>query len=250
MRTFNFPRKETLEADDVLLVDGPGGTKTILAAELSNGRILGQTGKQYKIVACVLQNNGSGVWVQIAGAHKSVNVDSISTSEIAITIVHNFSAANVVSFVVCPDETFAKNGYIFGCSVGVTTTVITCARSFSLGGYLSYSGSAWTTNGAGFAGTPSFNTDTGALTIPHDLIGGTIGSVSCRDGTYIAQLGSMAAGNTVVTFHDYAGNVILAPDTSMKLYFNRTVSPLTVVNPTTLNVTGANIWCYGIFEVA
>lgn len=209
-------------------------------------QFIGQDGKRYKTVGCVLQNNGAGVWQQIGGAHKSMNVLSVTTEATTITVNFNFTASNVVSFVACPDDAFALFGYLFGASVGLSSALITCARSMSLGGIVSYSGSAWTVSGAGMSGAV-FNA--GVLTITHSDIGGVMASADSRDGVYVPAIGALGATTTEIKFYDYAGTLITTPDTNMKAYFTRTVSPFTVVSPAALLVSGANIWCYGVFEV-
>ena len=221
------------------------------ALETLVSTILNQTDptKKYKIVGCVLQNNGSGVWQQVGGAHTSLNVLSISTGTTYVRVNYNFTAKNVVSFVACPDDTFIKGGYQFGSDVGLSFTNINITKEHTLGGFIYYSGGAWNVNGnsGGLTGTPTF--DAGILTIPHNTISGVIATVNCMGGKYVAAIEEVGATATKVKFFDYAGNLVTTPTTDMKVFMTRSTSGETLVNPTTLNITGANIWCYGIFEI-
>ena len=208
--------------------------------------IQGVSGERYKIVACVLQNNGSGVWQQIPSAnHKSINVASVTNNTETITVNFGFTAKNILSFIAAPDETFVSKGYNFGSSVGVSSAIIQGYRTASIGGYISYNGSAWDFTYATGVSSAVWSTD--RLTITHDKCSGSIIDASCREGVYICQTGQAAPTVSEVLFFDYAGTKITTPNTNMKCYFSRPGVPLNM-DPT-VNVPGANIWCLGIFEV-
>ena len=205
--------------------------------------------KKYKIVACILYND-AGTWKVISDSeHVPMHVSSVSNDTDDITITYDFTASHVLSFVACPDETFVAAGYEFGSSVGLSTSVITIRKNPSvIGGYVYYDGSAWdrSTNATGFTGA-SFNA--GTLTLNHASMDGYIVNAVCRDGVYLVGVGSLGTTSLALKMFDYAGNLITTADTNMKLYVQR-AEPSKVVNPTTLLITGANIWCYGLFEVA
>lgn len=208
--------------------------------------IKGEDGKLYKIVACAIENDGVGGWRQIAGNHNSINVSSVVADASKIRVSYGFTAKKVCSFVACPDEMFSQNGYNFGASVGLSYADITVGREYSLGGYMYYNGSAWVYSGVGAA---SGVFSSGTLTITHNSIGGLLASCSCRGGAYLTSIGALGATTTEILFKDYAGATVTTADTNMKVYFKRSVSPSTPVDPTTLNLSGANIWCYGIMEI-
>lgn len=216
----------------------------------SAGRIQGEPGKKYKIVACVLQHDGGSNWRQIAGSHKSINVQSVAADASKIRVTFNFTARNIVSFVVAPDETFIASGYLPGADVTTTYADITLTRmARNVGGYISYNGASWAVgNGSQGVTSGSFDGGTGELTITHTSIPGVQVAAAVRDGVLIPHVVSLTDTTTVVKFTDYAGVVQTTASTDMKLYFTRSY-PLEVLNPTTTNVSGANIWCLSIMEV-
>lgn len=209
--------------------------------------IASQTGKKIKIIACVLRNNGTS-WAAIDNIdHAPVNVLSVTNDTNDITITHSFTAKKVISFVACPDETFVQGGYNFGASVGLNITKINIFKSpQTIGGMIVYNGTAWNfTNTFGITGVSFSN---GTLTITHNYMDGYICNANTRDGIYLPSVGSLGTTTSTIKFFDYAGNLITTPDTNMRVYFQRS-APSGKIRPDLLNVAGANIWCYGIFEV-
>lgn len=222
-----------------------GATQEIGAQLAQSMNYLMQTGKKYKIVACVIQNPGEG-WVFIDNStHAKLNCDAISQTTSSITITFPFTASKILSFVATADDVYVKNGLLIGASVGTTSAVLKLSLSLPIGGYVYYNTgtSAWVVPTGMSA---AFNA--GTLTITHPAIGnGAIGSVAGRDGA-IATLGSIGSTTTQIKFYDYAGSLITTEGASMKCFFSRTPSAFNI-DPAILTEATGNIWCFGIFEV-
>ena len=95
---------------------------TFMEANLNVGG--GALPSNYKIVACVLRNTGSG-WFAIDDAtHAPLNIDSVSDTATAVNVDYtSLGATEVVYGAAIADETFAGI-YDFGTSVGLTSTGI------------------------------------------------------------------------------------------------------------------------------
>lgn len=209
-------------------------------------KVIGETGKTIKVVACVIRNSGSG-WQFINDAgHAPLNCASVSNDNSKITITYNFTAKKVVSFVACPDETMASDFMSMGASVGVDTALINLYQNKSMGGYIYYDGANWVFNSAEGVSGVSFSN--GVLTITHSAITGIKGSVECRTGALLANLGSLGTTTTEVYFRDYTGALATSPTTDMKIYFERDSSNL-VLSPNNYINSNGNIWCLGVFEI-
>lgn len=106
-------------------------------------------------------------------------------------------------------------------------------RAFKdLYGYVSYNGSAWVASSSCVANiSAAFNNTTGELTITHDGMSADAGhlafhslNIEMRDsagGLIHARVVSSNWTTIVVKFYDATGNVILTPNTNMRLWFNR-----------------------------
>lgn len=219
------------------------GIEAQLSAML-NHEVIGEDGKKLKIVACVIRNTGSG-WKQIGGNHIPINVSSVTQDKSKITINYSFKAKNVVSFVAVPDETMAEEDFFMGSSVGLDSANIYITQNKSLGSYVYYNGSTWASKGDNGI-TATFNN--GILTITHSAITGVKVSANCRDGAYIAQVGSLGTTTTQICFYDYSGKLVTTPNTKMKVYWERT-SQHQPIDPATYVSSGGNIWVLGVMEV-
>ena len=225
-------------------------TDVVVQSELTavNNRIntLLETGKKYKIVACVLRNN-NGTWEQIGGGdHAPINVTSITQDSNFINVNFSFTAKNVVSFVACPDEEFAKLGYDIGSSVGITQARIQIFQNRVLSGFLQYTKSTGDFNRYDDISSASINTTTGLITINHGNIGSQFGrSYGVRYGKYIVAFDSLGATTDTFKLFDYSGNAVVDPDD-----FQLTWSAFATggIAPSQANQQG-NIWCLGIFEI-
>ncbi|MBW2408938.1 MAG: hypothetical protein JRF72_04005 [Deltaproteobacteria bacterium] len=92
----------------------------ILSVALS---IFGQTqiyrcaDNRIEVAGTIRSIDDSGWFVIDDEVHKPLNIASIGVSEGYIKINYTFTASTIHSFIACPDETFAKAGYIFGTTV-------------------------------------------------------------------------------------------------------------------------------------
>lgn len=220
-------------------------------------------GKKYEIVAGVIRNSNDGNgWVLITEPavlkHSSLNVDSVSNDDSVITINYaGMGAKKTVSFLCGPDDTFQRAGLFVGASVTEANATIACHfQKKKVCDYISYNGSAWVSQ-AGVVTNFAFNA--GVLTLTHpktrlDSLGYDC-QVTARGTAYACQAGSISQTTTDITWTDWAGALITAPNTNMKAFFSRGEASWDVTvneNPNVLhtaNYPGSNIWFIGIFEV-
>lgn len=83
-----------------------------------------ETGRRYRMVACVMRNSGSG-WAYIDDSdHAPIGLSTISVTTSGGADVlrtgYDFTASRVLSLFGGPDETLASRGLLFGPSVGLT----------------------------------------------------------------------------------------------------------------------------------
>lgn len=240
---------------------GDGSTEwadlpVVLTGEMNSGNISGETGKNYKVVACVLRNTGSG-WAALNNSlHAPVGVESVTSNNESITINYSFTAAKVVSLVVTPDETFSGMGLFCGASVGDHTAVIKIFESPKIqGGYVRYTGGSWVLTGQG---TSEMTTSYagGVLTITGPSMSALtevepgIAQVTGRDGSPRAVVGANGVAHDVINISwlDSSDNVITTPNATHRAFFTK-MSPTSQVNPSLLISGSGNFWVYGIFEV-
>ena len=224
--------------------DKPRNSTEFWLNEIAKGNVLNISGKQYKIVACVLRNV-SGTWQQIGGDHAPINIDSITQTDSFVQVHYNFTAKNVVSFVACPDEDFGSLGYFIGASVGVDVANIEINQQICAGGYIAWNGTGFDRNGDVLSATVDSN---GIITINHKSTGNSFGrSVSGRDGKILVSVTRAGATADTVIVKDYSGTDITTPTTDFKIFWSNSGSP-ELVNPKDANTSG-NIWCFGIMEV-
>jgi hypothetical protein len=225
---------------------------------LLGSQIKGTDNKKYKIVACVLRNDGSGWYALNDTGHVPVNVTSVTNTSSVITINYGFTGTKVVSLVCVPDETLAAYGFTFGASVNLDNANITVARTTQMvSAYVSYNGTGWDVTTSGASGNvtfTSFSSTTGIIILTHDPIDYAYAGATIRSGTggIDVVLESVNTTTTQIKFRDSAGNAILTPNTNMKAYVNR-FSPTHSIDPNTLTTAQypfSNIWVYGIMEVS
>ena len=78
--------------------------------------------KDVRIVSGVLRNSGEGWQLIEDRSHSSLNCNSVYSVDSAGFITVDYSGINaksVISFIAVPDESFAKDGYSCGASVGL-----------------------------------------------------------------------------------------------------------------------------------
>jgi hypothetical protein len=240
---------------------GDGSTEwadlpVVLTGDLNSGNISGETGKNYKIVACVLRNTGSGWSALNNSGHAPVGVESVTSDNESITINYSFTAAKIVSLVVTPDETFSGMGLFCGASVGDHAAVIKIFESPKIqGGFVRYTGGIWVLTGPG---TSEMTTSYagGVLTITGPSMSALtevepgIAQVTGRDGSPRAVVGANGVAHDVINISwlDSSDNVITTPNATHKAFFTK-MSPTSQVNPSLLISGSGNLWVYGIFEV-
>jgi hypothetical protein len=225
--------------------------------------LVGVNGRKYKAVLCALRNDGTG-WNTIEdSAHRSTNVTSVTQDSTAIILNYAGIAANrVVSLSIVPDETFAGT-LEFGASVGLTDARISIRRRILYSDYITYDGSAWTSQTGRFAVT-AFSAGVATLTHANVFNRADGGSplevhVTGRDGAsagYRYQVASSGIGNTItyVAIRDNSGTLLASPTNNIRFFIDRGLYS-EVVNPSDVNTnTGywpnSNIWVFGVFEIA
>ena len=214
-------------------------------------------GKQFKILGCILRNTGTGWALVSTTGHVPLNATGAITSDATkITLNYGFTAKNLVTFHVTPDETFAQKGIFIGASVDLPNATIYLSRIVALHGKVYYNGSAWVKSGD----ISSVAFDAGKLTITHASLGTAEGLVStslvpsvsleCAGGTrpdIYPENGAITDTTSEIYLYDAAGALITTPTTDMILYWNR--GGLQNIDPSTLVSASGNIWVSGIFEV-
>ena len=203
--------------------------------------------KKYKVVACVIRNI-NGTWQALTtNDHSTINVSSITQDTTWINVNFTFTCKNVISFVACPDEDFAKKGYFIGSSVGTNQAKIQIHQEINRSGYFSYVKATGLFTRYGDVSAVSINTTTGLITITHNDSGNGFGrSYEVRYNKYVVGFESVGGTTDTIKLYDHSGNVIVDPD-DFALSWSANSSP-TKVTPANADQSG-NIWCYGIFEI-
>ena len=220
-------------------------------ADIANTLIKGTDGKKYKIVACTLRSTNN-VWEIISDSiHHPINVLSVSSDADKITLFFNFESTGIGSLVCTPDDTYAQYGLQFGASVGTGQAIITPRVNRTIGGYITCDGTNFSV--ANCEGITSAAWSADKLVITHPSVEQAVpniykSTVAHRGGNYIAQMGGMGTLNADVEFYDFTGTRITTPNINMKIYFTRPISGKPDMD--TLDISGSNIWVFGIFEVA
>jgi hypothetical protein len=75
-------------------------------------------------------------WISVvtlnAGGHVPIGVTSVTHNATSVTLTFDFTATQIHTFVVTPDETYAVDGIFCGASVGFTTAVIKFGKDGAL----------------------------------------------------------------------------------------------------------------------
>ncbi len=222
------------------------------------------SGKKFGIVAGVIRNQGSG-WALIndgtdglMGGHRPLNIDSIEYDAVQQRIKVNYptlGAKKVISFAAVPDETFAVNGFQFGCSVAPDYCTINIGKPAPIiSARVYYNGSAWVVEGksgdGALAATPWSGT---AVRVTHASIPEAYPMV-CPFGssTYRPVIDAVTDGQTNIKFLDSSGSVVTTPDTNMDCFLYRGTGSIKKVDPNTITdalYPWSNIWLLGIMEL-
>ena len=245
IKYLSFNSSQGLPENAVVLATCTTGTGILTPILQTLGfNTLLQKGASYKLVACVIRNI-NGTWQQIGGTHKSLNVASISQTENYIQVNFDFTAKNVVSINVTPDEDFAALGYTIGASVGLQNANIYLFNKRPICGVIYYY------NGQFVSSNPDFvigGFDGGVLTITHPKADNNYVNIS-PDGRKTIQYGVVAESQTTtkVYIRDWSGNLINTPSANIQFYLERRRD--TVGLPVADADQNGNIWVFGIMEV-
>lgn len=231
----------------------PSATRAALDAVLA-GPIKGEAGRDLRLVAGVIRNDGSpSYWQPIDDSgHSPVNVDSVSTTTSAIVVdFTSLGASKIVSFAVVPDEQFAKLGFTAGASVSLTQAAIYLQQVKPFADYVYYDGSAWQSSNGVFS--LSFNPATGVLTCTHEEIpaGTAVFDVSVTGrGTLLASSHGASTSTALVRWHNYSGTLQTAASTDMKAFVSHgSNGPLDPQQIDTTKYPSSNLWFIAIVEV-
>lgn len=129
--------------------------------------------KKLKFIACAIRNTGSGFQLINDAEHNPIGVTSVTNDTDKIILNYDFTAKEVISLVVTPDEIMAKNGIIVGSSVGTSLSNIHVYKMMAINGYITKSGGSnpvYTVDQSlsrGVASATQFGTD--VMNVNHDL---------------------------------------------------------------------------------
>jgi hypothetical protein len=189
----------------------------------------------------------------------------LSTDKSEIVINHPKVNPSDIPQVISPISGGENAHY----AVSYTDTQVIVRLLKDLAGHIYYDGTQFKYLGANVNNFSfSFDNSTGELTVSHDQIGSSNAysvTLNKRDGYHEPILTGPLTNSFKVKFYDSAGNVVLTPDTSMRMYFSRPnakyKSPLSSTskvlvkrdhckaNANNVVNTGANIWIHGLMEL-
>jgi hypothetical protein len=212
-----------------------------------NGVLKGDTGGNFRVIACTLRNTGSGFAILNDANHEPIGVTSVTTAgdNMSLTLNYSFTATQVGALVVTADDTLATLGYVFGSSVGLTSSVIYASQPGGWGDYLSWNGSAWVSLN-GYITSASMNGTTGEVTANHASMTPIGGSVVSRSDTKRASMEGLGATTTNFKLMDNAGVSVKTPTTDNRVWIQR--AGARQVPMTELIQSNSNIWVFGIMR--
>lgn len=246
---------ESITGTDGVRALTPAGLAAVLDALSTSNRgfVSGGPGTDYRVVAGVLRNTGSGFTVLDDAAHTPIGIASVSSDATKITVNYSFTAATVGGLVVACDETFAQLGYVPGPSVGLSSSDINISQPGGWADYVSWNGTSWDSFN-GLVTSTSINGTTGLITCNHAAItldGGSKvgGAVTIRTaGANRVSLDSLGATSTTFTVYPYNSTTsVKAASTDMRFWITRSGSRQ--VSPNEMVQANSNLWVFGIFEV-
>lgn len=193
---------------------------------------VGDSNGKYRHQAAVIRIMG-GVWQFIDDAnHAKIEFDLISIegsgTSAYIRLTYGFTASKVGAIVVNTDESFARYGYMAGCSISPTHVDIGISQvSTGLADYVYLNGADWVSNTGVFTGL-SWN-GAGKLTLTHARANpypkpantSLSLSVTGREGCRVAAGAGSTETTTAIEFRDAAGALRPAAATDMKCYVMR-----------------------------
>lgn len=240
--------------------DAPG-----LAAKFGPFSVGDGNGK-YRHQAAVIRMVG-GVWQFIDDAnHAKIGFDSISIegsgTSAYIRLTYGFTASKVGAIVVNTDESFARYGYMAGCSISPTHVDIGISQvTTGIADYVYFDGTNWVSNTGAF--TSLVWNNAGKLTLTHARANPNPKpadtplsfSVTGREGCRVFAGAGSTDTTTVIEFRDAAGALRPTAATDMKCYVIRHTTgagAVRRVDPTeaSLELGASNFWIHGLQEIA
>jgi len=79
-------------------------------------------------VAAAIRNTGHGWHVITNDDHQPEGVSGVEAIGDSIVVHFDFKARAIGTFIVTPDETYAKMGFVCGASVNLDSATIQCSR--------------------------------------------------------------------------------------------------------------------------
>ena len=105
--------------DDLHIIPQNVGTTTVIANTGNTWDEIPVEVTDKYIIAGVLRRVAPSPWYMINdGGHSPIGIKAVTEDEEKITIEYTFTSTKINSFCVTVDETFAKEGYLVGASVG------------------------------------------------------------------------------------------------------------------------------------
>lgn len=233
------------------------GTQTA-AAETGAGdvRILGETGRTYRLISGVLRNTGSGwAWINDSG-HRPSGFKAVTQTSGKITLPYSFKGLRVSSLQVTPDEYYASRGLRVGASVGLSSAdlYLYSGDPHSIGDYVYFNGSKWVSDNDVFSGL-SYN-GAGVLTLTHEAMGtgaGVYAAVTQR-GQALASAGNCTNTTTQVAFYTGSFGALVPTGAANGAQHRAWVSRhgtrnVPAADPDSVSAQSGNLWVTGLIEV-
>lgn len=218
--------------------------------------VIGESGKQYRLISGVLRNSGSGwAWINDAGHVPTGVTPTVTADSTSIYINFGATASKVSSLQVTPDETLTSMGVRAGVSVGTSSATIQLFNQdpFTLNDFVQYASGAWSSFNGVYTG---FSYSSGSLILTHEDMGTTynFGASIANRGPVLAQVSALSATTTQVQFYTGSfGALTLATtaNTNMRFYLTRHGRRAAVpqADPTTVVAANGNLWVTGFMEV-
>ncbi|MEV8396238.1 hypothetical protein ACFVAF_34540 [Streptomyces sp. NPDC057596] len=251
-----IPASQRGAANGVATLD-PNGLLTTDQMPATQGQIIGESGRRYRIISGTIRNLGdSNGWQLISdSAHRSSGIVAVNTLSDRIELKHPIGAIRVSSMQVTPDETFGARGLRVGASVGLdSSTLFLYDQSpdfITDRVYYDGASSSWKSENGVFTG---FAFSGGILTLTHADMGTVRQSAALAGrGGLGAFVGNLAATTTQVVF--YSGSfgsltAVTSPATTMNVYvtrFGKRGVPASA--PSSITSSTGNIWITAVAEI-
>jgi hypothetical protein len=84
--------------------------------------------KTIKVAGVIRSADENGWYVINNDGHKPLNIAKVEVKNGLIVVNYTFKASAIHTFMVTPDETFARAGYFVGASVGLSAATISVSQ--------------------------------------------------------------------------------------------------------------------------